>query len=830
MYSVIFRQAEESSRLAGAKGMNLIKLTKHGLPVPDGFIIQTNALARFMEENQLHETSESIESGIIAGTFSDELKEELTDSFYKLRESYRSVAVRSSSASEDLEGASFAGQYETYLNIKTEEEFLAKVKECWGSFFSGRVSTYKKKMNNQITEPLMGIVVQGLIDSEVSGVIFSRNPVTHDDRELLISASYGLGEAVVSGSVTPDTFIVNKSSFEIQKEIGTKEIYMESAAEGIAEKETSEDMRKRFCLTDEQVIELAEITKKTEDLYGYPVDIEFGIANHQVYLLQARPITTIEQDKKAAEEKRSFMMTDADMKDFWINMESNIEGPVSPLFSSFIVPAMEYGLKRNMQKFPLGAIAEEVKLYRGHIYSKNQGGHQPDEDCGKEIFPILSERMYDIIKHTYLPFYETLDQLAQTDHTAESALDAFRKLKAFYLRAYDEHFNIVFPQMLLTNKLRAMYQHIQGESETAHFYEMLTGKMNKSLETDRCLWLYSVEVRENPNLLAIFENTEPEQLQEKLEQTDEGRHFLKNIHEFLQDYGWRSVKSHDLIEQIWAENPYFALANIQNYVRNGYHFDNEFQKTKEKREKLYHDFLENIEDPHVREQFDQYYQWTLNSANIMDDHHFYIDAMLDAKARVFLLKVGELLVKHGVIQDREDLWFLYDDEVENALLHPVSLQEKAEKRRQAFHEYELAKAPAYLGTPTKEQLKIAEEIVGAVIEDEKNTENHIFGIAASSGIATGPVKIIRDASEFSQFASGDILVCKMTTPLWTSLFQDAKAIITDTGGILSHAAIIAREYGIPAVLGTRTATERLRHGDIVTVDGSSGKITVVSRA
>ncbi|WP_367387050.1 PEP/pyruvate-binding domain-containing protein [Bacillus vallismortis] len=830
MYSFLFRQAEASSQLAGAKGMNLIKLTKHGLPVPDGFIIQTNALTRFMEDNQLHETSENIENEIIGGTFSEELKHELTSSFYKLRESYRSVAVRSSSASEDLEGASFAGQYETYLNIKTEEEFLAKVKECWASFFSGRVSSYKKKMNNQIAEPLMGVVVQGLIDSDVSGVIFSRNPVTHDDRELLISASYGLGEAVVSGSVTPDTFIVNKSSFEIQKEIGAKEIYIESAAEGITERETSEDMRSRFCLTDEQVFELTEITKKTEDLYGYPVDLEFGIADHQVYLLQARPITTIEQDKKAAEEERSFMITDADMNDFWLNMESNIEGPVSPLFSSIIVPAMEYGLKKNMQKFPIGAVTEEVKLYRGHIYSKNQGGQQPDEDCGKELFPILSERMYDIIKHTYLPFYEILDQLAQTDHTAESALDAFRKLKAFYLTAYDEHFNIVFPQMLLTNKLQAMYQHIQGESETAHFYEMLTGKMNKSLETDRCLWLYSVKVQENPNLLFIFENTEPEQLQEKLEQTDEGRHFLRNIHEFLQDYGWRSVKSHDLIEQIWAENPYFALANIQNYVRNGYHFDNEFQKTKEKREKLYHDFLKNIEDPNLQEEFNRYYQWTLNAANIMDDHHFYIDAMLDAKARVFLLKVGELLAENGVIQDREDLWFLYDDEVENALLHPVSLQEKAEKRRQAFHEYELAKAPAYLGTPTKEQLKVAEEIVGAVIEDEKNTEDHIFGIAASSGMATGPVKMIRDASEFSQFASGEVLVCKMTTPLWTSLFQDAKAIITDTGGILSHAAIIAREYGIPAVLGTRTATERLRDGDIITVDGSSGKITVVSRA
>ncbi|MCY8316035.1 PEP-utilizing enzyme [Bacillus vallismortis] len=831
MYSVLFRQAEASSQLAGAKGMNLIKLTKHGLPVPDGFVIQTNALTRFMEDNHLHQTSESIEKEIIAGTFSDELKHELTNSFYKLRDSYRSVAVRSSSASEDLEGASFAGQYETYLNIKTEEEFLAKVKECWASFFSGRVSSYKKKMNNQIAEPLMGVVVQGLIDSDVSGVIFSRNPVTHDDRELLISASYGLGEAIVSGSVTPDTFIVNKSSFEIQKEIGAKEIYMESAAEGIAERATSKDMRSRFCLTDEQVSELAEITKKTEELYGYPVDIEFGIADHHVYLLQARPITTIEQDKKASEEERSFMITDADMNDFWINMESNIEGPISPLFSSIIVPAMEYGLKKNMRKFPIGVVVDEVKLYRGHVYSKSQDGQQPQtEDCGEELFPILSERMYDIIKHTYLPFYETLDQLAQTDHTAESALDAFRKLKAFYLTAYDEHFNIVFPQMLLTNKLQVMYQHIQGESENAHFYEMLTGKMNKSLETDRLLWLFSVEVQENPNLLSIFKNTKPEQLQEKLKQTDEGKQFLRNIHEFLQEYGWRSVKSHDLIEQTWAENPYYALANIQNYVRNGYHFDNEFQKTKEKREALYNEFLENIEDPNLRKEFDRYYQWTLNAANIMDDHHFYIDAMLDAKARAFLLKVGELLAENGVIQDREDLWFLYDDDVENALLHPVSLQDKAEKRRQAFHEYELAKAPAYLGNPTKEQLKIAEEIVGAVIEDEKNTENHIFGIAASSGIATGPVKVIRDASEFSRFASGNILVCKMTTPLWTSLFQDAKAIITDTGGILSHAAIIAREYGIPAVLGTRTATERLRDGDIITVDGSNGKITVVSRA
>lgn len=145
MYSVLFNKAEESSQLAGAKGMNLIKMTKNGLPVPDGFIIQTNALARFMEDNQLHETKEDIENNIINGIFSDELKNELTASFYELRESYASVAVRSSSASEDLEGASFAGQYETYLNVKTEDEFLGKVKECWASFSLPESVAIKKK-------------------------------------------------------------------------------------------------------------------------------------------------------------------------------------------------------------------------------------------------------------------------------------------------------------------------------------------------------------------------------------------------------------------------------------------------------------------------------------------------------------------------------------------------------------------------------------------------------------------------------------------------------------------------------------------------------------
>lgn len=594
------------------------------------------------------------------------------------------------------------------------------MKECWASFFSARVSGYKEKMNNDTAEPLMGVVVQGLINSEVSGVIFSRNPVTHDDGELMISASYGLGEAIVSGSVTPDTFIVNKDTFQIEKEIGLKEMYIVSKDEGVTEKETTADMRNRFCLDDESIKELAMLTIKTEELYGYPVDLEFGFAENKLYLLQARPITTIVQDQKAADEEREFIMTPRDQKEFWLNMEANIEGPVSPLFASLIVPALEYGLKESTKAFPvMGIEIERVKLHQGRVFSRQ---HKTDDKLPAEqleaLFPVLADRMYDIIQETFLPFYQKLDELAHTEHTPETALNAFRNLQDFYLKGYAEHFNIVFPQVALNMILESMYGQVEKEN-TSLLYEMLAGVMNKSLETDRQLWLLSGQVKDSPELRRVFTVSHADELHQTLLQSNEGKRFLEQVGEFLQEYGWRSVKSHDLIEETWAENPYFALANIQNYVRNGYDFDSEFHKTIEKRKQLYADFMDRIEDDGFRETFDRYYQWTLSSSVIKDDHHFYIDAMLDAKARLCLLKIGELLQKQGVIDDREDMWYLYSDEVEKALASPVPMQEKAAERKQLFQQYQLLEAPAYLGTPTSEQLKMAEQITGSITEDRK---------------------------------------------------------------------------------------------------------------
>ncbi|CAM5326894.1 phosphotransferase [Bacillus safensis FO-36b] [Bacillus safensis subsp. safensis] len=250
MYSVLFHAAEESASLAGAKGLNLIKLNNHGLPVPDGFIIKTNSFASFLSYHNLQPAEQNLSQKIKEASFPLQMEAELLSSFQSLRKTYPSVAVRSSSVAEDLEGASFAGQYETYLNIKTNEEFLQAVKECWSSYFAARVTEYKEEMNeNEEEMPLMAVVVQGLIHSDVSGVIFSENPVSGKTNEMMLTASYGLGEAIVSGLVTPDTFIVDKENFSIEKTLWAKELQIVPFQEGVIEEPVSEEMAGQFCPT-----------------------------------------------------------------------------------------------------------------------------------------------------------------------------------------------------------------------------------------------------------------------------------------------------------------------------------------------------------------------------------------------------------------------------------------------------------------------------------------------------------------------------------------------------------------------------------------------------
>lgn len=839
MYSVLFHAAEESAALAGAKGLNLIKLNNHGLPVPDGFIIKTNSFSSFLSYHNLHPTEQNLANKIKEASFPSQMEAELLSSFQSLRKTYPSVAVRSSSVAEDLEGASFAGQYETYLNIKTNEEFLQAVKECWSSYFAARVTEYKEEMDeNEEEMPLMAVVVQGLIHSDVSGVIFSENPVSGKTNEMMLTASYGLGEAIVSGLVTPDTFIVDKETLSIEKSLGTKELQIIPYQEGVIEQSVTEEMAGQYCLNDDELVEITQITKQVEALYGHSVDIEFGIANGTFYLLQARPITAALS--KAADETAgtSFQMQPDELQDFWISMDDHMPGPTSPLFSSLIIPALKSGMKKNGEKYQVPDLnIKNIKLYRGHLYSAPSLPEASAEAAPViderifELFPHLSERMYEILEKNFFPFYEKLDHQMKEPMTIKEAIIGFEELKAFYIQAYDDHFDIVIPQVILSAMIEDMLVTYTGDqTQVVLLHEMLIGVMNKSLETDKKLSDFAKSVLQDPELHQAFMKHEKNpELLDALNHSEKGRHFILELEEFLQVYGWRSVKSHDLTEETWVENPEFILDIIRNNIQYQCDFDEEFAQAVIKRQETYEHFMSQVKDEAFKTKFETLYQFALQAANIRDDHHFYIDAMLDAKARVYLLKIGELLVQKGAIPHQEDLWYLYDEEVHTALTTSTTFDTFIAQRKIEMKENEDIQPPAYMGTPTEAELQQVEKMLGSLRENENNTNDMIYGIGASSGIVSGRVKVITCAEEFSQFQKDDILVCKTTTPLWTSLFRDAKAVITDAGGILSHSAIIAREYMMPAVLGTRIATETLQSGDLVTVDGSNGRIQILKQ-
>jgi pyruvate,water dikinase len=303
LYTIQLKDAGNASKAkVGSKALHLAELISQHIPIPDGFILTSDTLSYFMEANGLtaadFEDEESV-ANLINSPLPRDLENEIAARYEQLKlvagDNGLSVAVRSSSSAEDLQQASFAGQYETILHVTDFEHLLQSVKACWASLFSSRVRHYAQQTNVAIDTSLsasMGILVQKMVFADVSGVIFSINPVTGNRDEIVINASYGLGEAVVSGIVTPDAYYVDKTTLSIRKELGLKEVKIVCVGKETRETETTEQEQDRFCLSNEAIAELARETLKIETYYSHSVDIEFAVKEQRVYILQARPITT----------------------------------------------------------------------------------------------------------------------------------------------------------------------------------------------------------------------------------------------------------------------------------------------------------------------------------------------------------------------------------------------------------------------------------------------------------------------------------------------------------------------------------------------------------
>ncbi|MDQ0232875.1 PEP-utilizing enzyme [Metabacillus malikii] len=534
--------------------------------------------------------------------------------------------------------------------------------------------------------------------------------------------------------------------------------------------------------------------------------------------------TLIEQD---------FLLSKEDMDSaFWIQDDVHFPKPLSPLFTSLIMPAMGHGTKVCYERMKMQIKRVDVKSLNGYYYQSivpaDKEEYDPEEHKSLmlKLIPNVSSKLDEYVESVFKPFYTKLSSFQTTDTSIPMILEAVNELEQFFFKAWEIHYEVLTPKQAAGWILEEMYAQLVQAEDKSVLYDVLSGPMNKTLETDKAIWELSRKVKHSKELTHLFEVTEIESLPEQLSRLEAGQGFLASLQQVMNECGYRSANFHDFMEETWVENPVYILGIVKTYMDINFDFNKKLQERSTKRSQLYNELLSKIPDSPKKQEFIQMMDTALKIWHIEEDHHFYIDAMLPAKSRFFFLEVGRYLVEKQILSDQHDIFYMYLNDLKTLLAQPDEDVKVLIEKRKKEHQKNMKSIPVpFVGDLSKlGNAMELEKIVGFPQEPINKLEKSFKGAAASKGMYKGKVKLIHSQEEFHLVNHGDVLVSKTNTPAWTVLFPIVGAIITDSGGVLSHAGIVAREYGVPAVLGTKVATSTLKTGDEVIVDGTNGVI------
>lgn len=521
---------------------------------------------------------------------------------------------------------------------------------------------------------------------------------------------------------------------------------------------------------------------------------------------------------------------------YWVQDRTHFGTPITPLNASFVVPSHRIGTRVANAKTKSPVDQFYVKMHQGYYYMAvrmfpgDVKARQREHEAYIEASIATGWETFCHLRDTVLlPIYRELERLAREPFTATEALDVLSWLATTYNTVWTVHFEVVKPRFGVLPKLESLYTQISGSEEFQTLYSLFH-VMNKSLETDRELSHLAALVRQNRDLVRTFRETPPLDLPRVLAESPAAHDFNRQFQQFLTEYGQRTPYSHDFGDPTWEEDPVPPLTLIGQYVASGYEFERRFQASGEESQRTFERVMAAARPGPEKEAFLRRFAEARELWPIDEDHHFYLDAMLPAKTRPVILRVGEALVERRQIASPYDVFYLYRDEVEQALREaPLTYTRLAVERREELIRQRTVVPPPTLGTPPpdagREPSPTEVRIFGAGAPATGEGERELHGFSASAGRYTGRVRLVAGPADFHRVAPGDVLVCRTTTPPWTMLFPIVGAIVTDAGGILSHCATVAREYGIPAVVGTRRATQLLTDGEEVTVDGGAGTVS-----
>ena len=868
----------------GGKAAHLGEMVAAALPVPSGFVITTDACWRFMQSDpgitgwlmSLAKCNSSDPPALRA--VAEELREKLgilpvpDDVTHAIRAALAEAsegawAVRSSATVEDLPEASFAGQHDTFLNVRGSDAVVAAVKRCWLSLFSERAISYRMRKGIATGRAQMAVIVQRFIPADAAGVMFTTNPADGAAAAILIEAAFGLGEAVVQGRVTPDRVEVSRSGLKIvRRKTGLKGMQIIAGENGVREELLPTGKTNSAVVDDESVSRLAELGLKVERLFGAPQDIEWAQRDRKLFLLQARPITG-KAPVKPWEDRQVWsnfnageIAPDVMTPVTWSLLQSLSRGTafrsLFRLLGADLRHAPLLGLVAGRLYFNANTVMAALKpfpfLVKGTADLFQAIGGGPAE-AYRQVLAIPPEDLPDLGFHwpkfilsrprilfnliTHLPHQGEawlnhlkahINELVRVNIEAMPTPDLVR-LCVPLLREPFKGVDLLYlatPAVALPVLQKACREWL-GEHEPA-FGQRLFAALGgmPTAEAGLALWrLASLAHADRDTEAALDSNDGWSQVCARLQLTEPGRKFLAAWNAFMAEHGHHCRGELELFNARWSETPDYVLGVLRGYLRSLGRSDplENQRRLAGEREQLTEQCRRRLKNPVKR----WFFSWSLRRAQklaVFREEAKSVGVRQLALARRVLLTLGQRLHEQGILSGRDDIFFLEIAEVEPVAAGsaPFNWRERIETRRREYEQnLELYPPPLVIG-------KFDPNIPAWPMA---NAETKLLvGISVSPGVVTGPARVILKANNHEQVLPGEILVTPFTDPAWSPYFITAAGLVVEQGGILSHGSIVAREYGLPAVTNVASATRVIRTGNLIQVDGIRGVVKVLDTA
>jgi pyruvate,water dikinase len=846
---------KEETKLSqvGGKAKSLIEMTAAGFDVPEGFVLSVDFFANWMEIIRAttdwqdflsvpdKEECDALKVRAVELKLTEEQKASIETALNELKEKTL-FAVRSSSPEEDLEDTSFAGQYDSVLGV-VPDQLETAIAHAFASMFDTRVVEYKKLNGIPLDNPRIAVIVQKQIASEVSGIAFSLNPANNCYDEAMVSASFGLGEAIVSGQVTPDTFVVDKVKKEIlTRKVASKAFGLWLMEDGGTIERINEDPG-TSSLDDEQILQVAELAAACEAHYAKPMDIEWAIEEGTLYLLQARPITTYlplfpELLTEPGEKKNLYIdimgLTQGFTEnlselgtDFWSEMLQVAKMGIMPEGRDGVVVSLhgrQYIHISNLAK-AMG-IKQVEKLFSGYDMPTRRAFKSIDFN---EYMP---KKKTEKTKKIPMKIFKMM--LAVGPASLKSVFTDHRKVREDYVRISDsvklevrEDLDIEKPfTQLIDESLLNVIKLIRSAGMIMAGMTALSGmkKLFKGQDVEDLVISMGMDLDGNPTSamghymfkLASYEeikNTSTgEEFAERIGKRDYTEEFLADYDEYMVLFGARGFKEIDIA----AQRSYEDLPAFFNQLAHINTEDNRLLDVKERRKKAYDKLLGIAKQEGFEKKFVKLATKYQETFGYREDPKFVIVLVTDQLRRVALILADQFVVE-GRLANRDQIFDLTAAEISRAQRDSGFDMMGAREENLAHY---------VLPTQVKNWPNIIDSRGKIIRDNSKGEDGDIVGDPIAPGKVTGRAKVLHSPYE-KQLESGEILVTKATEPAWTPVFVNAAGVVLEVGGPLQHGAIIAREYGIPCVSGVADVQNLIKDGDLIEVDGSRGIVRIL---